>query len=230
MTLLRRARALLALAALASATSTGSAGPTAPGSAAPPQELPELPRVPSLELKDPTPADLADVDELLDRIDADDAAAREDGIRRIAELAPRAVPAVRRRLDGVATKADKDAMKRLLADIRRKAKGDGEEEQDPKEAAAQDRATDYLDFVLKQPRPKDDAWRALVRTLALRRMLETIGTTPAVRGIVEVYVRFGDFVRVDTQRSLARLGDKAVPALLEARRHPADRFLSGRVV
>jgi hypothetical protein len=221
---LRRARSLVALAALAGITSGAAANPTAPGSAAAKQELPELPRVPSLEVKDPAPADLAEVDDLLDRIGGEDAAARDDGVRRIAELPPRAVAAMRRRLEGVATKADKDAMKRLLGDIRRKAKGDSDEEPDPTDAASQDRATDYLDLVLKQPRPRDEAWRALTRTLALRRMLETIGTTPAARGIVEVYVRFGDFLRVDTQRSLARLGDKAVPALLEARRHPAEKI------
>jgi hypothetical protein len=220
-----RVRTLVALAALLGVTSGAAATPlAAPGSATAKQELPELPRVPSLELKDPTPADLAEVDDLLDRIAGEDAAQREDGVRRIAELAPRVVLALRRRLEGVATRADKDAMKRLLGDIRRKAKGDSDEEPDPKDAASQDRATDYLDFVLKQPRPKDEAWRALVRTLALRRMLETLGTTPAVRGIVEVYVRFGDFLRVDTQRSLARLGDKAVPALLEARRYPAEKI------
>jgi hypothetical protein len=221
---LRQARALVTLAAVVALASTAAAGPPPPGSAAPRRELPELPRIPSLETRDPTPADLAEVDDLLDRISGDDESAREDGVRRIAELTPRSVPALRRRLESVASKADKEAMKRLLGDIRRKAKGETGEEQDPKDAATQDRATDYLDFMLKQPRPKDEAWRALVRILSLRRMLETVGTTPAIRGIVEVYVRFGDFLRVDTQRSLARLGDKAVPALLEARRHPAEKI------
>jgi hypothetical protein len=221
---LRRARAVAAFVAVLGVASGATADAPAAASGKPRQELPELPRLPSLEVRDPAPADLAEVDDLLERISGEDAAARDDGVRRIAELTPRAVPALRRRLEGVASKADKEAMKRLLGDIRRKAKGESDEEQDPKEAASQDRTTDYLDFVLKQPRPKDEAWRALVRTLALRRMLETLGTTVAVRGIVEVYVRFGDFLRVDTQRSLARLGDKAVPALLEARRHPAEKI------
>lgn len=222
---LRRTRACVAFATVLGVTPVAVAVPAPAASGTTPrQELPELPRLPSLETRDPAPADLAEVDDLLDRIGGDDDAARDDGVRRIQELTPRAVPALRRRLEGIAAKADKDAMKRLLGDIRRKAKGDAEEEQDPKEAATQDRATDYLDFVLKQPRPKDEAWRALVRTLALRRMFETIGTTAATRGIVEVYVRFGDFLRVDAQRSLARLGDKAVPALLEARRHPAEKI------
>jgi len=39
-----------------------------------------------------------------------------------------------------------------------------------------------------------------------------------------VHVRFGEFLRVDTQRALTRLGDRAVPALLEARRHPTERI------
>jgi hypothetical protein len=219
----RRASAA-ALAVWLGAAPAAAADAPAASAAKPAQELPELPRLPSLEVRDPAPADLAEVDDLLDRISGEDAAAREDGIRRIAELTPRAVPALRRRLESVASKADKEAMKRLLGDIRRKAKGESDEEQDPADAKTQDRATDYLDFVLKQPRPKDEAWRSITRTLALRRMLETVGTTVAVRGIVEVYVRFGDFLRVDTQRALARLGDKAVPALLEARRHPAEKI------
>jgi hypothetical protein len=55
-------------------------------------------------------------------------------------------------------------------------------------------------------------------------MLEHIGTTPAVRGLVDVYARFGDFLRIDTQRALARLGDRAVAGLIEARRHPSEKI------
>jgi hypothetical protein len=188
------------------------------------RELPELPRAPALESKEPVPADLAEIDELIERITSEDEATRDDGVRRIAELTPRLVPAIRRRLDALATKADTGAMKLLLGDIRQKLRGERDDDPNQQAAAERDRATDYLDFVLKRPRPRDGAWKNLVTALALRRMLEHLGTTPAARGIVEVYVRFGEFMRLDAQRALARLGDRAVPALLEARRHPAEKI------
>jgi len=218
---LGRVRALAALLVLGATTLSG-ATPSPPGSAAQ-RQLPELPRAPPLEPKEPVPADLAEVDDLVARISGDDEAARDDGVRRIAELTPRLIPAIRRRLDGLATKSDADAMKRLLGDIRRQVK-DERDDTDAGADTARDRATDYLDFVMKRPRPRDPAWQNLVKVLALRRMLEQLGTTSAARGIVEVYVRFGEFLRVDSQRALARLGDRAVPALLEARRHPAEKI------
>jgi len=219
--LLRRVRALT-VASVLGATALSGAAPAPAGSAAR-RELPELPRAPALEPKEPVPADLAEVDDLLARISGEDEAGRDDGVRRIAELTPRLVPAIRRRLDGLAGKSDADAMKRLLGDIRRQVK-DQRDDTDTTADSARDRATDYLDFVMKRPRPRDPAWQNLARVLGLRRMLEQLGTTPAARGIVEVYVRFGEFLRVDSQRALARLGDRAVPALLEARRHPAEKI------
>ncbi|HVR21526.1 MAG TPA: hypothetical protein VMS65_17550, partial [Polyangiaceae bacterium] len=84
--------------------------------------------------------------------------------------------------------------------------------------------TDYLVLLTARKRKPESAWRELTRVLALSRMLEHFGTTEAVRGIIEVHVRFGEFLRVDTQRALTRLGDRAVPALLEARRHPTERI------
>lgn len=56
-------------------------------------------------------------------------------------------------------------------------------------------------------------------------MLAQIGTVEAVRGLIDVYVRFGEFLRVDTQLQLEALGDRAVPALIEARRHPAEKIV-----
>jgi len=39
-----------------------------------------------------------------------------------------------------------------------------------------------------------------------------------------VYARFGEFLRITTQNALARLGERAVPALIEAERHPAEKI------
>lgn len=193
--------------------------------AAPPaRELPELPRVPELNVAEPTAPDLAEVDEVLARISGEDAAQRDEGVRQILELGPRLVPALRRRLDALAESSDKGAMKRLLFDVRRAAKDEPEDEVPGAPAPKPDTGPDYLTLLVERARPGLPAYRDLVRVIALSRMLEHVGTTPATRGIIEVYVRFGDFLRVDSQKALARLGDRAVPALIEAKKHPAEKI------
>jgi hypothetical protein len=92
-------RSLTVLALLATAE-VSAAPPTAGSSTPNARELPELPRAPD-ELKQASLADLAELDELLTRIAGEDAAAREDGVRGILELAPRLVPAIRKRIDGL---------------------------------------------------------------------------------------------------------------------------------
>jgi hypothetical protein len=187
------------------------------------RELPELPRAPD-ELKQATLADLGEIDELLARISGEDASARDDGVRGIVELTPRLVPAIRKRLDDLGASADKNALKQLLAETRRAAK---DEPRDDTPGAAEDKPStgpDYLTLLVARAKPSSATWRDLVKVIALSRMLEHIGTTPAARGIIDVYVRFGDFLRIDTQRALARLADRAVPALLEARRYPSEKI------
>ncbi|UQA61505.1 hypothetical protein [Polyangium aurulentum] len=80
---------------------------------------------------------------------------------------------------------------------------------------------DWLDFVLAAPRPKNDTWRDLVKLLAMERMLANVGTTPAVRELIQLYSYFGELLRIDLQRQVAKLRDRAVPALIEARQHDA---------
>jgi hypothetical protein len=187
------------------------------------RELPELPRAPD-ELKQASLAELTELDEQLARISDDDPSTREDGARAILELTPRLVPAIRKRLDDLSASSDKTALKQLLGDTRRAAKDEpnddaaGTQEEKPADGP------DYLALLVARKKPATPAFRDLVKVVALSRMLEHIGTTPAVRGLIDVYVRFGDFLRIDTQRALARLGDRAVPALIEARRHPSEKI------
>lgn len=84
-------------------------------------------------------------------------------------------------------------------------------------------AGDWLAFVTASPRPTDAAYRDLVAVLAIERALVEIGTTPAARELVNVYVYFVDLFRIDVQHMLGRLGDRALPALLEAKKHDAER-------
>jgi tetratricopeptide (TPR) repeat protein len=98
-----------------------------------------------------------------------------------------------------------------------------------KDKEAEDDAGDWLDFVLASPKPKNDTWRDLVKLLAMERMLANVGTTTAVRELIQLYSYFGEMLRIDLQRQVAKLRDKAVPALIEARQHDAkivQRFAS----
>ncbi len=213
----RVAASIATLSALAAPLPARAADATAA------RELPELPRAPD-ELKQASLAELTELDELLGRISGEDEAARDDGVRAILELSPRMVPALRKRLDDLSGSADKNALKVLLFDTRRAAKDEPKEEAPGAAEEKPSAGPDYLTLLLARAKPKLSAWRDLVKVLALSRMLEHAGTTPAVRGLVDVYVRFGDFLRIDTQKALARLGDRAVPALIEARRHPAEKI------
>ncbi|MDI1450047.1 hypothetical protein [Polyangium sp. 6x1] len=88
---------------------------------------------------------------------------------------------------------------------------------------------DWLEFVLASPKPKNDTWRDLVRLLAMERMLTAAGTTPAARELLQMYSYFGELLRVDLQRQIGKLRDRAVPALIEGRQHDAkivQRFAS----
>jgi len=90
-----------------------------------------------------------------------------------------------------------------------------------KKAQEGDDDEDWLDFMIAKPKPKSDSWRDLVKLLAMERMLAAIGTTPAIREMIQLHAQFGDLLRIDLQRQVGRLKDKAVPALIEARQHDA---------
>ena len=217
-----RSFAIAGAAALLLATTPTPAVPAPTSAAATGRELPELPRAPD-ELKQATLAELGEADELLGRITSEDAATRDDGVRSILELSPRMVPALRKRLDDLAQSADKLAMKQLLYDTRRAAKDEPHDEPGGADEKSKS-GPDYFTLLVERAKPSSSVWRDLTRILAVSRMLEHVGTTPAVRGLIDVYVRFGDFLRIDTQRALARLGDRSVAALIEARRHPAEKI------
>ncbi len=55
------------------------------------------------------------------------------------------------------------------------------------------------------------------------RMLEHLGSTPAVREMIAHYSTFGELVRIDLQRAIGRLGHQAVAALIEAKKHEARK-------
>ena len=98
---------------------------------------------------------------------------------------------------------------------------DKPESKSDKKSLAEDDDGDWLDFVIAKPKPKSDSWRDLVKLLAMERMLAAIGTTTAIREMINLHAQFGELLRIDLQRQVAKLKDKAVPALIEARQHDA---------
>jgi tetratricopeptide (TPR) repeat protein len=226
---------LFALALLFAPAWVGAQLPTAgaSGALAPAASLPELPRLQPITFPEPDPTALKELERLLERLGSEDERARTDARSAIGEVGPSIVPAVRHRVRDVQASIDREAAARVLEAARkvgrkaRKGKEDGkpaEGKGDKKGKVRKDDEGDdgdWLDFLLANPHPGDKSWQDLVRIYGMTRMLATVGTTPAVREMVQLYAHFGDLVRIDLQRQIAKLRDKAVPALIEARQHDA---------
>lgn len=177
--------------------------------------LSPLPEPPKLELERPRPLALQALDGVLERITSPDPLVRERAAQELLEGKPDWVSAVAKRVDTVAEHADREAMSRVLGRVRDKARAAGASSNTPGDA-------DYLGFALGSAEPQSKPWRDLVQLLALARVLEALESTPAARELIRIYVRF-DFMRLDVQRRLERMGESAIPALYEAKRHPATK-------
>ncbi|KYG09484.1 hypothetical protein BE21_17525 [Sorangium cellulosum] len=224
---------------LAHAAVDRDAGAAAPASSA----LPELPRLAPIARPEPDITAVRELDRVLDQITSQDARARENARATLDEPISGIVDAVRLRVQDVRGSIDRDAAPRVLAEARREGrralKGDkgGDDAPDGKKKGAEakddkgakkgagdekdDAEGDWLDFMLATPRPRDSAWSDVVKLLAMVRMLAADGTTPAVRELIALHAYFGELLRIDLQRQVAKLRDKAVPALIEARQHDA---------
>src|SRR5450432_508730 len=219
--LLRRLVCCLALGCtpLLSAPSAG-----ADSAAKTPERLPELPAIPSLELARPAPADLEEVDARLAKLCSDDESEREAARREALEVDAKLVPAIRFRLASTAESTNHDDLKQLLLKIRKKGRDDARDEDAVDGKHGKVKTPDYLQMAGEHADPHSKLWCSLTQVLAESRMLTQMGTVEAVRGLIDVYVRYGEFLRVDTQLELEDLGDRAVPALIETRRHPAEKI------
>lgn len=99
---------------------------------------------------------------------------------------------------------------------------DGPKEKPPEVADEDGDLNDWLPIVLDQGKTEKEAWKHLVELLAMERMLTAIGTTPAVRELLALRAGFGKMLELDIKRQVMVLGDKAVAALIEARKHDAS--------
>jgi len=196
----------------------------ADGAASSNEHLPELPPIPSLEVPRPTPEALAELDARLSRLCSADESERDAARRELLEIDPSAVPALRFRLASIADSTNHDELKELLLDVRKKGRDNARDEQAAEGKRGRVKTPDYLQMASEHASPKVKQWCSLISVLGASRMLAQIGTVEAVRGLIDVYVRYGEFLRVDTQLQLEALGDRAVPALIETRRHKAVKI------
>jgi len=217
----------------AHALGSPSASASAVASAAPPNVLPELPRLAPISLPEPDAAAIKELDGLLDRLTSEDERSRANARTAVGEVSFSLVPAIRHRIQDLRGSLDREAAPRVLEGARKagrktlkgKSEGDAEESSKKKKKAKKDEddaeSGDWLDFLLATPHAKDRDWKDIVSLVAMERMLTAIGTTPAVRELINLHAYFGEMLRVDLQRQILKLRDKAVPALIEARQHDA---------
>ncbi len=216
----------LALVLATLVTTASASTPSADPSAAPRTEksLAPLPEVPKISLPPPTASDLEDLDAVLERLRSEDSTTRETAVQEVLEAKPSWVSAIDQRMNAIADKANRDDMRRVLEEARRKARSLEREKLEQSGKRGRVETPDYLAVVVARPDTKAKPWVDLVTVLALTRMLATIGTVEAARELIDVHSRFGEFLRVDIQLQLSKMGDKAVAALVEARRHKAEKI------
>jgi tetratricopeptide (TPR) repeat protein len=213
----------------AAARGAGEIASATPAAEAAPN-LPELPRLAPIAQPEPDPAAVRELDRTLEQLTSHDARGRKGARASLDESSPGMIGAIRLRVQDIRGSLDRDEAPRALADARKAgrkamkaAKGDGggKKEKGKKKPSEEEEEGDWLDFMLATPHPDSSAWRDVVKLLAMSKMLAAIGTTPAVRELIALHAYFGELLRIDLQRHVAKLRDKAVPALIEARQHDA---------
>lgn len=169
-------------------------------------------------------ADLDRLTRLLDQLSSDDSKLRFEARSRVQEVDVSWLSALLERFERLADTANKPALKAELERVRDRARANLREALESEGKSGSVVTPDYLDMLVSHPDRSSSDLRPLTEVVALSRMLERVGTLPAARGVVDVYVRFGEFLRVDTQLALARMNDRAIAALIEATAHPVPRI------
>ncbi len=141
----------------------------------------------------------------------------------VLELGEPWVAVIDQRLGKLAGSADRAAMQRLLGRARRAARAEVRRRMRERGDEGEVVTPDYLDLLLAHAGPESPHMAPLKELVACSRALEAIGSPSAVRGLISVYVRFGELLRADTQLALSRLGPRAIAPLIEATRHPAPQ-------
>lgn len=177
--------------------------------------LAPLPKPPPRTPATPTPDDLKQLDQWLADLSSGDPALVSKALPLLEVANDALIPAGAERLRRLAERSDKNAMKVKLAEVLPKSSRKGDPEDEP--------PLEYLDLLLAKPEPRNEPWRNLVSVAALARLFTATASLEGTRQLVQVYVRFGEFLRVDTQRRLAKLQLNAAAVLIETSRHPAPK-------
>jgi hypothetical protein len=166
---------------------------------------------------------LADVDAWLAQLTGPDPAVRRVAVAALESPTSAMLSGISRRLADLRRTANRDAMAQVLARAR---KGAGPDEERAKKPGSEEAAKfyDWFNRVISAPSPQDDAWRDLTSILGMSRMLAHIGSAPAVRELLAVYPGFGEVLRVDVERQVKILGERAVAPLIEMRRGEAKNL------
>jgi tetratricopeptide (TPR) repeat protein len=239
----RHAQRAGVVAALVSCAWIGAHAASAPPPAPSHAVASSAPGAPTIPPAQPTtlapsdPATVAELEALLAKLAGADEPARKAALSALADQDATMLGAIAGKLASLRKSADREGMGRLLEGSKRRGRtatgGDaapktaGDDEEADGIGAASDGGRslleaapgDWLASVLARPEPDKGAYRDLVAVLALERVCVCIGTTAAAREIIAVYTSFGDLMRPDVQRQLARLGERALPALIEAKYH-----------
>ena len=186
--------------------------------------LPPLPDIPRIDALQPNAEDVQDLEEKLRGLFSEEGEARESAASELLEVGSRMVAAIHLRLGQTADRADKERMKRIVNEARRQAKSEIHAAARDVPSSARQTESDLLTVLLRTAKSKDPAWRDCVGLIALLRMLSAIASVESARELIFAYARFGEFVRPEVQQRLLEMKDRAVPALIEARRHPAEKI------
>ncbi len=139
-----------------------------------------------------------ELEKLLAPLAGDDADARRAAAKTVGELGPDAVTAIAKKLA--------ELRKVPAASVTAALKG-----------AKVAEGSDLCDTLLKG-RVEGPGGKAALTAAALIRALAHAGTTPAARQLVKVAGDAGGAFRPEITRQMRALGDKAIPALIEARK------------
>ena len=153
----------------------------------------------SAAVADETGMSSEELEKLITPLLGDDESARKSAAKSISELGSDAVPAITKKL----TELRKTPSANIAAAMKSVKVAEG---------------TDLCEALLKQGKADGPGAKAALVTSALVRALAHAGTTPAVRQLVKLAGDANGAFRPEITRQTKSLADKAVPALIEARK------------
>jgi hypothetical protein len=184
--------------------------------------LPPLPEIPRLDTLQPSAEEVQELDDKLRALISGESDTTDSAVGDLLEVRSRMVAAIHMRLMQMADHADKERMKRIVAEARLQPRSENLKQ--ASQPSTRQPGTDLLAALLRDAKPKDSSWRDCVYVVALLRMLSAISNVEAAREMIFVYARFGEFIRPEVQQRLLDMKDRSVSALIEARRHAAEKI------